>query len=66
MLAGGDCIDDADLLRCGAPARCSATGSWPPPRLGPSCAPSPSGTSASSTGLPKPSLPGVDGWSGSR
>src|SRR5215216_6378409 len=40
------------------PARCSATGSWPPPRLGPSCAPSPSGMCASSIGSPRPSLQG--------
>jgi hypothetical protein len=50
MLAGGDCIDDADLLRCGQPPPCWATGSWRPPRWGRSCARSPSGTSASSTG----------------
>jgi hypothetical protein len=30
LLAGGDCIDDADVLRSGPPPRCSATGSWPP------------------------------------
>src|SRR5215216_4012244 len=53
MLAGGDCIDDADLLRCGQTAsqvlghRVRA-----PSTLGPSCARSPSGTSASSTGSP--------------
>jgi hypothetical protein len=53
MLAGGDCIDDADLLRCGATSQVLwATGSWPPPPWGPSCAPSPSGMSASSTGSP--------------
>jgi hypothetical protein len=49
MIAGGDCIDDAALLRCGATIGCSATGSWRPPPWGPSCAPSPSATSASST-----------------
>ena len=58
MLAGGDCIDDADLLRCGATSRVLGHRVMAPPRLGPSCAPSPSGTSASSTGLPRPSLPG--------
>jgi len=52
MLAGADCIDDADLLRCGATSQGWATGSWPPPSWAPSCAPSPSGMSASSTGSP--------------
>ena len=59
LVAGGGCIDDADLLRCGQPPpACSAIGSWRPPRWGRSCAPSPSGTSASSTGSPSKSLPG--------
>jgi hypothetical protein len=52
MLAGADCIDDADVLRCGATSQVLATGSWRPPPWAPSCARSPSGTSASSTGSP--------------
>ena len=58
MLAGGDCIDHADLLRCGATSQVLGTGSWRPPRWGPSCAPSPSATSASSTGSPNSSSRG--------
>jgi hypothetical protein len=61
MLAGADCIDDADLLRCGATSQCWATGSWPPPPWGRSCARSPSGRSASSTGSPSKSCQGVGG-----
>ena len=52
MIAGGDCIDDADLLRC------SATGSWRPQPWGPSWAPLPSGMCASSTGSPNNSSRG--------
>jgi hypothetical protein len=26
MIAGGDCIDDVDLQRCGSPSRCLAIG----------------------------------------
>ncbi|HEV2824551.1 MAG TPA: hypothetical protein VG035_05005 [Actinomycetota bacterium] len=65
LLAGGDCIDDADLLRCGQTASvlghrvmAPSIGSWRPPRWGRSCARSPSGMSASSTGSPSKSLPG--------
>jgi hypothetical protein len=49
MIAGGDCIDDAALLRCGATSRVLGHRVMAPPPWGPSCAPSPSGTSASST-----------------
>jgi hypothetical protein len=45
MIAGGDCIDDADLRRCGRTPACWATGSWRPLPWGPSCACSASGTS---------------------
>ena len=52
MLAGGDCIDDADLLRCGATSQVLGHRVMAPSTLGPSCARSPSGMSASSTGSP--------------
>jgi hypothetical protein len=58
MLAGGDCIDDADLLRCGATSRVLGHQVMAPPRWAPSCARSPSGTSASSTGSPRPPFQG--------
>ena len=58
MLAGGDCIDDADLLRCGATSQVLGHRVMAPSTLGPSCAPSPSGMSASSTGSPRPSFQG--------
>jgi hypothetical protein len=57
MLAGGDCID-ADLLRCGATGRVLGHRVMAPPPWGPSCAPSPSGTAASSTGSPSSSSRG--------
>jgi hypothetical protein len=49
MVAGGDCIDDVELLRCGSSQavlghRVMAASPW-----GRGCAPSPSGMSASST-----------------
>ena len=52
LLAGGDCIDDADLLRCGQTASVLGHRVMAPSTLGRSCARSPSGTSASSTGSP--------------
>ena len=52
MLAGGDCIDDADLLRCGATSRVLGHRVMAPPPWAPSCARSPSGMSASSIGSP--------------
>ena len=52
MLAGGDCNDDADLLRCGATSRVLGHRVMAPPPWGPSCARSPLGTSASWTGSP--------------
>src|SRR5512132_1258119 len=52
MLAGGGCIDDADLLRCGATSQVLGHRVMAPPRSGLSCARSPSGRSASSTGSP--------------
>jgi hypothetical protein len=52
MLAGGDCIDDAALLRCGQTASVLGHRVMAPSTLGPSCAPTPSGMSASSTGSP--------------
>jgi hypothetical protein len=52
MLAGGDCIDDADRLGCGQTASVLGHRVMAPSTLGPSCARSPSGMSASSTGSP--------------
>ena len=52
MLAGGDGIDDADLLRCGQTASVLGHRVMAPSTLGTSCARSPSGMSASSTGSP--------------
>jgi hypothetical protein len=52
MIAGGDCIDDAALLRCGATSRVLGHRVMAPPPWAPSYARSPSGTSASSTGSP--------------
>src|SRR5919201_291873 len=37
MLAGGDCIDDADLLRCGATSQVLGHRDMAPPPWGPSC-----------------------------
>ena len=50
MLAGGTASTTPPYCTVGPPAGCSAIGSWPPPPWEPSCAPSPSATSASSTG----------------
>ena len=52
LLAGGGCIDDADVPRCGATSRVLGHRVMAPPPWGRSCARSPSGTSASSTGSP--------------
>jgi hypothetical protein len=52
LMVGGDCIDDADLLRTGSTAAVLGHRVMAPRRWGPSCARSPSGTSASSTGSP--------------
>ena len=50
-LAGGDCIDDADVLRAGGTACVlDCTGSRLPPPWAPSCAASAGGTSANWTG----------------
>jgi hypothetical protein len=58
MLAGGDCIDDADLLRCAQTAAVLGHRVMAPPRWARFCARSPSGTSASSTGSPRPPFQG--------
>jgi hypothetical protein len=58
MVAGGDCIDDADLLRCGATSQVLGHRVMAPSTLAPSCAPSASATSANSTGSPSKSSPG--------
>src|SRR6266540_178752 len=52
MIAGGDCIDDAEVLRCGATSQVLGHRVVAPPPWAPSYARSPSGTSASSTGSP--------------
>ena len=49
-LAGGDCIDDADVLRTGGTAGASAARSRRHPPWGPSCAASGGATSANWTG----------------
>jgi len=58
MIAGGDCIDDADLLRCGATSQVLGHRVMAPQPWGRSCARSPSGMCASSTGSPNNSSPG--------
>jgi hypothetical protein len=58
MIAGGAASTTPTCCAAGRPPSCWAIGSWDPPRSGLSCAPSPSGTSASSTGSPSKSLPG--------
>jgi hypothetical protein len=55
MLAGADCIDDADLLRCGATGQVLGHRVMAPSPWARSCARSPSGTCASSTGSPSSS-----------
>ena len=49
MIAGGTASTTPTCCAAAPPAGCWATGSWCPPPWGPSCAPSPSGMSASST-----------------
>ena len=49
-LAGGDCIDDADALRCGGTGRVLGVRSRLHPPLGPSCAVSAGATCANWTG----------------
>src|SRR5215216_1582806 len=58
LAAGGDCIDDVELLRCGSTQAVLGHQVMAPPPSGPSCARSPLGTSASSTGSPRRSLAG--------
>ena len=55
MLAGGTASTTPTCCAVAPPARCSAIGSWRRPRWERSCARSPSGTSASSTGSPSSS-----------
>jgi hypothetical protein len=63
MAAGGDCIDDADVLRTGQTAQVLGHRVMAPSTLGRSCAHSPSGMSASSTRSPNSSSVGR-GWLG--
>ena len=49
-LAGGDCIDDADVLRAGGPPACSVSRLRLPPPWAPSCAASGGAMSANWTG----------------
>jgi hypothetical protein len=58
LVAGGDCIDDADVLRTGATAEVLGHQVMAPSTLGRSCAPSPSDMSASSTRPPSRSWAG--------
>jgi hypothetical protein len=53
IIAGADCIDDADLLRTGSTAHVLGHRVMALRRWGPSCAGSPSATSASSTVSPR-------------
>jgi hypothetical protein len=54
LVAGGDCIDDVEMLRAGASASVLGHRVMAASTVGPSCARSPSATSASSTGSPRP------------
>ena len=54
MVAGGDAIDDADVLRTGHTQEVLGHRVMAPRRWAPSCACSPLATSASSTGSPRP------------
>ena len=56
MVAGGDCIDDADVLRTGSTAQVLGHRVMAPSTLGTFLRSSPSATSASSTGSPRPLL----------
>ena len=58
LVAGGDCIDDADLLRTGSTAEVLGHRVMAPRRWGRSYGRSPSATSASWTASPKPSWAG--------
>jgi hypothetical protein len=58
LVAGGDCIDDADVLRTGSTAEVLGHRVMAPSTLGRSCAASPSATSASWTASPRPSWAG--------
>jgi hypothetical protein len=49
MIAGGDCIDDVELLRCGSTHAVLGHRVMAASTVGRGCARSPSGTSASST-----------------
>ncbi|HSO51164.1 MAG TPA: hypothetical protein VL330_00095 [Actinomycetes bacterium] len=53
LVAGGDCIDDAGVLRTGSTAAVLSHRVMAPRRWGRSCVHSPSATSASSTGSPR-------------
>lgn len=57
MVAGGDTIDDVDLLRSGSTAAVLGHQVMAPRPVGRSCAASPSAMSASSTGWPRRCLP---------
>ena len=61
MVAGGDCIDDAELLRCGPTGSVLGHRVMAPSTVGTFLRASPSATSASSTGSPARSWPGVGG-----
>jgi hypothetical protein len=58
LAAGGDCIDDVELLRCGSTQAVLGHRVMAASTVGCGCAPSPSATSASWTGSAASSLPG--------
>ena len=66
LLAGGDCIDDADLLRCGQTASVLGHRVMAPSTLGRSCAGSPSGRPPARPARRAGVSPGVGGWGGPR
>jgi hypothetical protein len=58
LVAGGDCIDDAEVLRTGSTAQVLRHRVMAPSTLGTFLRAFTSATSANSTGSPRPSWPG--------
>ena len=65
-LAGGDCIDDADVLRTGGTARAIGCVAKPHPPWGRSCAASGGATSATGPGEPRVAGSGLGRWGRTR